>query len=87
MLDCLVAMVTEECKCKTTLSLDKLQPGMVLAEDLLSHRGQMLIARGQTITPATLGFLGHRREFGFDLPGIASIQTQSIANRASAGAA
>ncbi|MBS2038948.1 response regulator [bacterium] len=87
MLECLVGLVTEECKSKTTLSLDKLRPGMVLAEDLVSHRGQMLIARGQTITPATLGFLGHRREFGFDLPGIASIQTESIPTRASAGAA
>lgn len=86
MLECLVSLVTEECKSKTTLSLDKLQPGMVLAEDLVSHRGQVLIARGQTITPAILGFLGHRREFGFDLPGIASVQADSVPARA-AGAA
>lgn len=86
MLECLAGLVTEECKSKTTLSLDKLQPGMVLAEDLVSHRGQVLIARGQTMTPATLSFLGHRREFGFDLPGIASVQTESVPTR-TAGAA
>ncbi|MFN8610663.1 MAG: response regulator [Vulcanimicrobiota bacterium] len=78
MLECLTVLVCEESKAKTSLSLDKLRPGMILAEDLATHRGQVLIARGQVLSPTMLGILSQRREFGFDLPGIASIQTESL---------
>lgn len=78
MLQCLTEIVSEECASKTALAFDKLKAGMILAEDLVSRQGQVLITRGQVVTPATIGFLNHRREFGFDLPALANVQNDSF---------
>lgn len=41
------------------MTLDELQPGMVMAEDLRTPRGQVILPEGATLTEATIASL-HR---------------------------